>query len=126
LPNSESILNKRGDGVLTDAIEAVTVKVIVASISFLLRKSGSRLNFAKKSAPIIGLLTAAKTNKCFKTRRSPNSTSKNLVLYVLIFVPFAADKMHSGSLLILPKKLCGITEISAPVSTRKVNLVFGS
>lgn len=80
----------------------------------------------RKSAPIIGLFTAATMNDQLNVRRSPRSNEIIFSSYVLIVEPFAAN--NEKFLLILLWRLwdafAGQTEKSAPVSIKKTCFVF--
>ena len=78
------MLKIRGDGESTED----TVMVVVGSIKRLFFKSTVKPNFAKKSAPMIGLLTDATMNACRNSRRSPKFNGSSLDPYVLIEEPF--------------------------------------
>jgi len=80
----------------------------------------------KKSAPIIGLSTAAITKDHLNARRKPTSNEIIFSPYVLIIDPFAANNVKLLSYFTdrLWWRLAGHTEKSAPVSTKNVILVF--
>ena len=68
------------------------------SISLLFPRSTRRPKCARKSEPIIAEVTSACKKFHENFRRSPRSTETNLLLYVRIFVPFAAwSKNGDGS-----------------------------
>lgn len=114
-----------GDTMSTLAMLAFVVILVTGSMSRLLRTSSNKPYRFKKSAPIIGWLTAASIKVCAKVLRKPKETCKSLTPYVAIDVPFAAINV-SLVLAKAPKQEFGITDTSAPVSIRNVKRVSSS
>lgn len=79
-PYSSSTIKATGVGVSIDFAEAalIEIDVTVSTKHFRLR-STEIPNFAKKSAPKIGLFTCATRNSCLKVRCKPRSNSSNLL-----------------------------------------------
>lgn len=94
------------------------------SINFLFLRSTTKPYLYKKSPPIMGRLTEATINSCTKFLRNPKSNFNNCDPYVFIVVPFAATKLLFGSFLSRGKFKNGTTDISAPVSMRKISCEF--
>lgn len=92
-----------------------TVDVFLSINSLALR---STINpcFSRKSAPSIGLSTAAMVNRHFNSLPRPKSSSRILVPNVSMRVPFAANRISCGLGWVL--FLTGMTEMFAPVSTK--------
>lgn len=82
-PNGPSIELLIGVGVSTMAKRAHVVTEVVVSIKRFDFRSTRIPNFAKKSAPMIGRLTAAITKLCTKSLRRPRLTVTSLVPNVL-------------------------------------------
>lgn len=75
---------------------------------------------------MIGPSTSAMMKRHTKRFGRPSVSMSNLSPYVFILEPLAANKNRTLDLFDSSAKHLGITEISAPVSMRKVKFVSGS
>lgn len=108
------------DGVLvTSPIAEILVNLSVRHFRFI---STNRSYLIKKSAPRIGLETFAIVKFHGKLRLRPKLRISDLLPNVSIIVLFAAYSLFIEGINFLLRG-GGITDISAPVSTRKENLL---
>lgn len=93
--------------------------VVLLSTNCDLFKSTNKSNSVRKSAPMMGLSILAIVKRHVKLRRNPRSNVRILSPYVCISLPLAAKSFSDEGRLKWSSREGGMTEMSAPVSTRK-------
>lgn len=107
-----------------EIVAPTTLMLVAVSMSLPLLKSTRRLNWCRKSAPMIAYFVSAITNDHTKDLLSPRLVVRVFEPYVSIAVLFAAYNLKPVRW--QRRVLRGMMDTSEPVSMRKLNLVVGS